>query len=109
MIVNKDLNSNDPTLKKWMTAIRYSHMSKPSAPSTAKNPLPPLSIDSLQWTQLAPTFDPRTARHLNRIMGNLHITTLREQLDLLSKMFERELKFSITGAELSTIFGRKGS
>jgi hypothetical protein len=56
-----------------------------------------------------PTFDPRTVRHLNRIMGNLHITTLREQVYLLSEILERELKVSINGAELSTVFGRKGS
>jgi hypothetical protein len=42
-------------------------------------------------------------------MGNLHITTLREQLYLLSEILERKLKVSITGAELSTVFGRKGS
>jgi hypothetical protein len=34
---------------------------------------------------------------------------LREQVDLLSEILERELKVSITGAELSTVFGRKGS
>jgi hypothetical protein len=45
MIVNKDLNSSDPTLKKWMTAIRYLHMAKRSAPSSEKNLLPPLPID----------------------------------------------------------------
>jgi hypothetical protein len=85
MIVNKDLNSGDPTLKKWMTAIRYLHKAKRSAPSRAKNPLPPLPIDSLQWRQLAPTFDPRPVRHLNRIMGNLHITTLREPFTFFPK------------------------
>jgi hypothetical protein len=42
-------------------------------------------------------------------MGNLHITTLREQVDLLSEISERKLKVSITGADLSTVFGRKGS
>jgi hypothetical protein len=42
-------------------------------------------------------------------MGNLHITTLREQVDRLSEILERELKVSIIGAELSTVFGRKGS
>jgi hypothetical protein len=109
MIVNKDLNSADPTLKKWMTAIRYLHMAKRSAPSSAKNLIPPLPIDSLQRTQLAPTFDPRTVHHLNRIMGNLHITTLRERADLLSEILERELKVSITGTALSTVFGRKRS
>jgi hypothetical protein len=67
-------------------------------PSSAKSLLPPLPIDSLQQTQLAPTFDPRTVRHLNRIMGNLHIMTLREQVYLLSEILERELKVSITGA-----------
>jgi hypothetical protein len=102
MIVNKDLNSGDPTLKKWMTAIRYLHMAKRSAPSSATNP-PPLPTDSLQWTQLAPTFDPRTVRHLNRIMGNFYITTLREQAYLLFQILERKLKVSITGAELSTV------
>jgi hypothetical protein len=56
-----------------------------------------------------PTFDPRTVRHLNRIMGNLHTTTLREQVYLLSEILERELKVSITGAELSTVFGRRES
>jgi hypothetical protein len=85
MIVNKDLNSGGPTSKKWMTPIRYLHMAKRSAPSNAKNLLPPLPIDSLQWMQFASTFDPRTVRHLNRIMGNLHITTLREQLYLFPK------------------------
>jgi hypothetical protein len=40
-------------------------------------------------------------------MGNLHITTLREQVYLLSEILERELKVSITGAELSTAFERK--
>jgi hypothetical protein len=92
-----------------MIAIRYLHMAKRCAPSSAKNLLPPLPIDSLQWTQLVPTFDPRTVRHLNRIMGNLHITTLREQINLLSEILERELKVSITGAELSIVFGRNGS
>jgi hypothetical protein len=48
MIVNKDLNSGDPTLKKWMTAIHYLHMLKRFAPSSAKNLFPPLLIDSLQ-------------------------------------------------------------
>jgi hypothetical protein len=109
MIVNKDLNSGDPTLKKWMIAIRYLPLAKRSAPSSAKNLLPPLPIDSLQWTQLAPTFDPRTVRHLNRIMGNFHITALREQVYLISEILERELKVSITAAELSTVFGRKRS
>jgi hypothetical protein len=42
-------------------------------------------------------------------MGNLHITTLREQVDFLSGILERELKVSITGAELSKVFERKGS
>jgi hypothetical protein len=109
MIVKKDLNSGDPTLKKWMTAIRYLHMAKRSAPSSAKNLLLPLPIDSLQWTQLALTFDPRTVRHFNRIMGNLHITTLREQVSLLSEILERELKVSIIDAELSRVFWRKRS
>jgi hypothetical protein len=48
MIVNKDFNSADPTLKKWMTAIRYLHMAKRSASSSAKNLIPPLPIDFLQ-------------------------------------------------------------
>jgi hypothetical protein len=56
-----------------------------------------------------PTFDPMTVRHLNRIMSNLHITTLREQVDLLSEILEQKLKVSITGTELSINFGRKGS
>jgi hypothetical protein len=30
MIVNKDFNSGNPTLEKWMTAIRYLHMAKHS-------------------------------------------------------------------------------
>jgi hypothetical protein len=51
IIVNKDLHSGDPTSKKWMAAIRYLHMAKLSAPSSAKNLFPPLPIDSLQWTQ----------------------------------------------------------
>jgi hypothetical protein len=84
-------------------------MAKRSAPSSAKKLLLPLPINSLQWTELAPTFDRTTVRHLNRIMGNLHITTLREQVDLLYEILERELKVSITGAELSTVFRRKGS
>jgi hypothetical protein len=42
-------------------------------------------------------------------MGNPHITTLREQVYLLSEILEQKLKVSITGAELSTVFGRKGS
>jgi hypothetical protein len=92
-----------------MTAIRYLHMTKRSAPSSAKNLLPPLPIDSLQRTQLAPTFDLTTVRHLNRIMDNLHIMTLRKQVYLLSEILERELKISITGSELSTIVGRNGS
>jgi hypothetical protein len=76
-------------------------------PSSAKN-LPPLPIDPLQWTQLASTFDPRAVRYLNQIMSNLHITTLREQLCLLSEILEPEFKVSITGAELSTVLGEKG-
>jgi hypothetical protein len=68
-----------------MTAIRYLSMAKRSAPSNGKNLIPPLPIGSLQWKQLARTFDPRTLRHLNRIMGNLHTTTLREQVYLLSE------------------------
>jgi hypothetical protein len=39
MIVNKDVNSGDPTLKKWITAIRYLHMAKHSAPSSEELPL----------------------------------------------------------------------
>jgi hypothetical protein len=42
-------------------------------------------------------------------MGNLHITTLREQVYLLSEILERQLKVSITGAKLSIVFGRKRS
>jgi hypothetical protein len=42
-------------------------------------------------------------------MGNLHITILRKQVDLLFEILERELKVLITGAELITVFGRKGS
>jgi hypothetical protein len=91
-----------------MSAIRYLHMAKRFAPSSSKSLLPPLPIDSLQPTQLAPIFDPRIVRHLNLIMGNLHITTLREQVYLLSEILEWELKVSITGAELSTVFGRGG-
>jgi hypothetical protein len=109
MIVNKDLNSGDPTLKKWMTAIHYLHMVTRSAPSSAKSLFPVLPIDSLQWTQLAPTFDPRTGRHLNQIMGNLQVTTSGEQVYLLSEILERKLKVSIARAELSTVFGRRGS
>jgi hypothetical protein len=109
MILNKDLNSGDPTLKKWMTTIRYLHIAERFAPSSAKDLLPPLPIESLQWTHLAHIFDPSTVRHLNRIMSNLHITTLCEQVYLLSEILERELKVSITGAKLSTVFGRKGS
>jgi hypothetical protein len=41
-------------------------------------------------------------------MGNLHIVTLPEQVYLLSEILERELKVSITGAQLVTVFGRKG-
>jgi hypothetical protein len=36
------------------------------------------------------------------------MTTLQEQINPLSKILERELRLSITGAELSTVFGRKG-
>jgi hypothetical protein len=60
MIVNKDLNSGDPTLKKWMTAIRYLHMAK--RPVQPEAPLPPLPIESLQWAQLARTFHHDIAR-----------------------------------------------
>jgi hypothetical protein len=42
-------------------------------------------------------------------MGNLHITTLHKRVYLFSEILERELKVSITGAELSTVLGRKGS
>jgi hypothetical protein len=49
-----------------------------------------------------------TVRHLNRVMGSLRITTLREQLYLLSEILERELTVLITGAELNKVFGRKG-
>jgi hypothetical protein len=40
-------------------------------------------------------------------MGNLHITTLHEQVYLLSEILERVLKVSITGAELSTFLGER--
>jgi hypothetical protein len=40
-------------------------------------------------------------------MGNFQMTTLREQVYLLSEILEQELKLSITGAELSTGFGKK--
>jgi hypothetical protein len=56
-----------------------------------------------------PTFDPRAVRQINRIIGNLRISTLRAQVYLLSEILERELKISITVAELSTVFERKGS
>jgi hypothetical protein len=79
-----------------------------SAISSQKNLLPPLPIDSFQWTQLSSKFDLRTVRRINRIMDNLQMTTLRDQVDLVSEILERELKASIAGAELSTIFGRKG-
>jgi hypothetical protein len=42
-------------------------------------------------------------------MGNLQMTTLQEQVDLLSEILAQEVKLSITGAELSTVFGRNGS
>jgi hypothetical protein len=71
--------------------------------------IPPLPIHSLQWMELGSKFDPGTVRPINRIMGNLQITTLREHIDLLSNILEQELKLSITGAELSPVFGRKGS
>jgi hypothetical protein len=54
-------------------------------------------------------FDPGTVCDLNWITGHFYITTLREQVYLLSEILEPELKVSITGAELSTVFERKGS
>jgi hypothetical protein len=42
-------------------------------------------------------------------MGSLQMTTLREQVYLLSEILERELKKVMFGAELSTVFGRKVS
>jgi hypothetical protein len=84
-------------------------MAKRSALSGEQNLLPALPIDSLQCMQLGSKSDPRTVRRIDRIMCNLQMTTLREQVDLLSEIVERELKPSITGVQLSTVFGRKGS
>jgi hypothetical protein len=82
-------------------------MTKRSGLSSQKHLLPLLPIDSLQWTQLGSKFDSRTVRRINRITGNLQITTWPERICFLAAILERELKLSINGAELSTVFGRK--
>jgi hypothetical protein len=66
-------------------------------------------MDSLQWTQLGSKFDPRTVRRIDRIMGNLQMTTLREQVYFFPEILERELKLLITRAEFSIVVGRQGS
>jgi hypothetical protein len=57
----------------------------------------PLLSDYFQWTQLSSKFDPRIFRRITRIMNNLQMTTLPEQVYLPSEILERELKLSITG------------
>jgi hypothetical protein len=69
---------------------------------------PPVFANRLRSMDAAcPTFDPTTVRHLNRIMGNFRIMTLRKQVYLLSEIVEWELKVSITSTELSTVFEKK--
>jgi hypothetical protein len=84
-------------------------MAKRSALSSQKNFFQLLPIDCLEWTQLGSKFDPRTVLCINRIMGNLQMTTLPEQVNFLSENLEQRTPNIDHGAELSPVLGRTGS
>jgi hypothetical protein len=42
-------------------------------------------------------------------IADLHCDSLREQVYKISELLANELQISVTDAELSSIFGRKGS
>jgi hypothetical protein len=70
---------------------------------------PPLPVDELAWQILSDRFSARTTRLIPRHIADLHCDSLREQAYKISEILANELQIPVTDAELSSIFGRKGS
>jgi hypothetical protein len=71
--------------------------------------LTPLPVDELAWRILPEQFSTRTTRLISRHIADLHCDSLREQVYKISEILAKELQTSVTDAELSSVFGRKGS
>jgi hypothetical protein len=84
-------------------------MAKKLLPRSPPQLLPPLPFDALAWHIFPNKFTSRTLRLLSRYLGDLRFDSLREQVYKISDVIADDLHISMTDAELSSIFGRKGS
>jgi hypothetical protein len=84
-------------------------MAKKAQPKRPVGLLPPLPVDELAWQILLDKFLARTTRLISRHIADLHCDSLSEQVYKISEILAEELQISVTDAELSSIFGRKGS
>jgi hypothetical protein len=84
-------------------------MAKKAQPKCPVRLFPPLSVDELAWKILLDKLSARATRLISRHIADLHCDSLREQVYKISEIPANELQISVTNAELSSIFGRKGS
>jgi hypothetical protein len=80
--------------------------------SSAKmpSPAPPTTpVDKVAWQIILDKFLARTTRLISGHITDLHCGSLRGQVYKISEILAIKLQISVTDAELSSIFGRKGS
>jgi hypothetical protein len=84
-------------------------MAKNAQPKRPVRILPPLPVDELAWQTLPERFSARTTGLISRHIEDLHCDSLCEKVCKISEFLANELQISVTDAELSSIFDRKGS
>jgi hypothetical protein len=80
--------------------------------SSAKIPsptAPPFPLDELAWHVPPDKFSVRTTRLISYHIAGLHCNSLRQQVYKISEILANQLQISVTGTEVSSIFGRAGS
>jgi hypothetical protein len=70
--------------------------------------LPPIYCETMAWQILPDKFPSRSIRLLSDHLPDLHCQSLHKQVYSTSELLANDLQISVTDAELSSLFGRKG-
>jgi hypothetical protein len=84
-------------------------MKTTSAKNNASRLLPPINFNELQWSVLGPQFTKRDSRHTIKLMNDINIESLRQQVSILRDILRNDLQKCISDDQLSRIFGRNGT
>jgi hypothetical protein len=71
--------------------------------------LPPLSSEAAACQVLSIKLSTRTLQLLSQHIVNLHFDSLHEQIYEISELLVGDIQIAVTGTDLSSRFGRKGS